>query len=313
MRGERWQTLQLLFGGGGEPVLGRDFEFVVELFRSSHRKVEQRFLSNSVIYSECIANELKDSNALLCTSIDAGSPSVYKKIRGRDSYERVLDNLGKYIRIASSGSKVIVKYILDEGNMDFGELRGFTDSCKTYGLTDACIQISSNFKEETITANKSLSILYLYGMLYESGFKKVFLDDLITQRLDYKALSEVVGHKDLRGWREAFVVDREDLEDRDLCIWGLGKQAESVLRQSSLVAQLERVFIVVDNVESSQVYADQLECIRPEIVLVSERDAKFIAESVELFPLAVQGFSTMMQKLDSIPELRSSFKGRMIL
>ena len=55
-----------------------------------------RMISISTNYSEKIKKGIDQDKVFLVTSIDAGTVEVFRKVRGINGFERVLNNLKKY-------------------------------------------------------------------------------------------------------------------------------------------------------------------------------------------------------------------------
>ncbi|MDR2124389.1 MAG: hypothetical protein LBP38_05325, partial [Desulfovibrio sp.] len=79
--------------------------------------------SNGTIFSDAILNGLQSGKCSLCTSIDAGTPETYLKIKRQDLFECVWRNLEIY---ANSGTeKLSVKYIVTDDNKSKRDIDGF--------------------------------------------------------------------------------------------------------------------------------------------------------------------------------------------
>ena len=109
---------------GGEPTLLENFDEILDYLIKNNCGTVCLF-TNSLKYSQSVFNALKENKICLITSIDAGTPSTYKKMKKVDGYIKVLDNL---IRYKSSGTKTslfALKYIICEENMNDDDLYGF--------------------------------------------------------------------------------------------------------------------------------------------------------------------------------------------
>jgi hypothetical protein len=83
--------------------------------------------TNAVRFHQAIYNGLADGSIYwVVTSIDAGTPSTYKALRGRDHYLQVLENLSRYAVAGSNGKGMLaVKYILCDSNCSDDDIAGF--------------------------------------------------------------------------------------------------------------------------------------------------------------------------------------------
>lgn len=93
--------------GGGEPVIGRAFDTMLNTIAEKTNQAEQRVLTNSVRTSKAVKELIAQGRVAVTTSIDAGSPQTFKSIRGLDAMERVLCNLRSYAEV--DPSRVTVK------------------------------------------------------------------------------------------------------------------------------------------------------------------------------------------------------------
>lgn len=180
--------LELVVWGGGEPVLDPMFSSYVDIVNQRSKSVVNRFLSNSLRFSESIADEIRKGSGLLVTSIDAGSENTFKEVRGRAGFEKVWNNLQKYSALDSS--RITIKYIFTKGNQTPNDIEGFVLSVIDYGLTDCFFQISSDFKDEVLDLNTLEMVFFLFYRLNEIGCRFVYLDDLIWQRWDTKTRNQ---------------------------------------------------------------------------------------------------------------------------
>lgn len=80
------------------------------------RLVEGRaamFYTNCMKFDEAIAKNLHDNpNSAINLSIDAGTPQTWRKIKGVDNFEKVLDNLTRYYHASAQRGQITMKYIV---------------------------------------------------------------------------------------------------------------------------------------------------------------------------------------------------------
>jgi wyosine [tRNA(Phe)-imidazoG37] synthetase (radical SAM superfamily) len=110
---------------GGEPTLLDNLEEYLDFFRT--RRIRVLMFTNGVRFHHAIYNGLADGSLYLAaTSLDAGTPSTFKALRGRDSYLQVLENLSRYAAAGSKGKGILaVKYIFSDGNWSDDDIAGF--------------------------------------------------------------------------------------------------------------------------------------------------------------------------------------------
>ena len=167
--------------GGGEPTLDKSFELIVkEIDRYASPNLYHRVFTNAVRYHNAVENFLKEGSIKIVTSIDSGSSETFKKIRGRDKFFNVFENLKKYSEI--DPNRITIKYIFTEGNEEENELINFVNYCVKYSLTKCSYQISMNYKYAELNFEKLQKISLLMGLMKNNGIKKFFCDDHIASR-----------------------------------------------------------------------------------------------------------------------------------
>ncbi|AEM22074.1 Radical SAM domain protein [Brachyspira intermedia PWS/A] len=117
IRGGNWVDFS-----GGEPSMLDNFDEIINYLLSINFGTIVVY-SNCVKYSESIFRGLRENKIILTTSVDTGIPSLYKKLRGVDTFSRVISNLIKY---RNSGTKGLwLKYIICEENRNEDSLWSF--------------------------------------------------------------------------------------------------------------------------------------------------------------------------------------------
>jgi len=110
---------------GGEPTLLENLEEYLAFFRT--RRIRVLMFTNAVRFHQAIYDGLADGSIYwVVTSLDAGTPSTFKALRGRDHYLQVLENLSRYAVAGSKGKGMLaVKYIFCESNCSDDDIAGF--------------------------------------------------------------------------------------------------------------------------------------------------------------------------------------------
>ena len=110
---------------GGEPTLLENLEEYLEFFRT--RRIRVLMFTNAVLFHQAIYDGLVDGSIYWATiSLDAGTPSTFKALRGRDRYLQVLENLSRYAVGGSKGNGMLsVKYIFCDSNCSEDDIAGF--------------------------------------------------------------------------------------------------------------------------------------------------------------------------------------------
>lgn len=110
---------------GGEPALLENLEEYLDFFRT--RRIRVLMFTNAVRFHKAIYDGLADGSIYLTiTSVDAGTASTFKALRGRDRYFQVLENLSRYASAGSKGKGMLaVKYIFCDSNHGEDDVAGF--------------------------------------------------------------------------------------------------------------------------------------------------------------------------------------------
>jgi sulfatase maturation enzyme AslB (radical SAM superfamily)/glycosyltransferase involved in cell wall biosynthesis len=239
-------NLELVVWGGGEPVLDPMFKSYVGTVNEKSKNVVNRFLSNSLRFSESIADEIAGGSGLLVTSIDAGSEKTFKEIRGRGGFEKVWKNLQQYA--AFDASRITIKYIFTKGNHTQNDIEGFLSKIVEYSLSDCFFQISSDFKDEVLGHNTIELVLYLFNRLNEIGCRFAYLDDLIWQRWSEQSRNNVWNAEfDLIGDKLRTSVLADPKLNEGLVFWGANQLTKLLLSSTEFRKRWNIVGIVDSN------------------------------------------------------------------
>lgn len=209
--------------GGGEPLVDPEIDALLEQLKNLIPGGNHRFLSNATRYSHIVANLLKIGSASLVTSIDAGTETTFRKVRGRPGLERVLANLETYASVAGT-NRIILKYIITDENGSESEIDSFCALLRKHELNRATFQISSDFKSPSISWEILCSIANLFQSLNAIDANFVYIDDLIRQRL----LSE--NGETIRMLARRFECVRMPNQSRPLTLFGAGEMTHLMLR-----------------------------------------------------------------------------------
>ena len=227
--------------GGGEPTLDKTFEQIVgAIDKSVNPELYHRVYTNSVRYHDAVKKFLDDGLIKITTSVDAGTPETFKKVRGRQKFVNVFENLKHYSR--NKPNHVTVKYIITEDNSNEEELDAFVNKCLEYDLRKCCYQISMNFKEEKITTEQLKKISYLFGILVKNGINKVFLDYHIMQRLNLISKNELKTIEDYLKLKK--IEQIIEYKSNDIILYGSGFIANEMINKSNFFKKLKNYDVV---------------------------------------------------------------------
>ncbi len=136
--------------GGGELGVLKEYPKLIDLFLKNN--VQSIWCETSGIkFSHALAKALEKGKAGLSAAICSGSPETYKKIKQRDKYYQVLNNMKRYVNAAKkcktnpqNSSKVISKYIILQGfNNNTEEIDKWLIDSKKIGIKQ--VEISMEF------------------------------------------------------------------------------------------------------------------------------------------------------------------------
>ena len=118
--------------GGGEPTILREFNEMFTLLEN-HGAFSEVYTSG-VRISQVVMDALARDTAGVMVSLDAGTADTYRHIKGRDSFNRVVDNVQQYAQ--RNIDSTILKMIFFERNL--GEVTAFLDVAERAGVRIVC-------------------------------------------------------------------------------------------------------------------------------------------------------------------------------
>ncbi|GEM_PF-1054622 len=174
----------VLVWAGGEPTLYKEFDDIYRLLEDNNITPSSFIYSNCTIFSQSIAKGLEKGNILLDCSIDSGNAETYKKIKQVNAFDKVKDNLKKYLSINSQN--VLVKYIIIEENSSPKEVDDFIKMCVDIGAKNIIIS-QDTFKRPTGAKEieKIISAFaYLAFLAQKNGIKYNF-EPMVFDKSDF--------------------------------------------------------------------------------------------------------------------------------
>lgn len=173
----------------GEPTIFPGFDDLFGKFLMMG--AAQTVFSNSVRFSKPLEEALKQRKASLVTSLDCGTQETYYKIKGKDYFHQVLDNIQTY---SNTGGAVVVQYIINNQTSGKSDITQFIKLCKELKIRQTSItcdvnaRIADNITDESLKSAALLAIeLERSGIDFEvryddftekySGKLKAFIKD----------------------------------------------------------------------------------------------------------------------------------------
>ncbi|SBT04228.1 conserved hypothetical protein [Candidatus Accumulibacter aalborgensis] len=275
--------------GGGEPVVDKDFDALLENMVRRLPHASQRVLTNSVKHNKTVQRLLAENRVSVTTSVDAGTETTYVKVRGMPSLNKAMANLRQYAE--ANSSQVTIKYIFTDDNRSLEEVRAFVALVTDYKLIDCNFQISCDFKHETLTLDTVVSMIVMYGLLIDAGCRLAYFDDLLRQRLSkgHAESAEVIQHT-LKGLGLGHTLaDKSAYES--VAIWGAGWQSRYLIEKSAFFRDV-RVAYFIDS-RPSVIGKDFMGygIFGPDTLL--KTDIPVVISAVQNLPLIHQSFVTL--------------------
>ena len=214
--------------GGGEPTLLEDFENIFKVFTLKYKPTKNMIFSNALKYSPNIEFFLKKKLVTLVTSIDAGTPGMFKQIRGVRGINKVFSNLKKYYNNSNNNnhildSNIIIKYIVTDENIDDNEIDSFINLIKEYGLEKCSFQLSSDFKKEKLNYYQTEKMIEFLVKLKNIGIKLVYFDYHSSPRIRNMMNEILSSGNSFKSKLVASYLKKIDIKNPlDVVIWGAG-------------------------------------------------------------------------------------------
>lgn len=219
--------------GGGEPTVKPKFKEITNLLLDSEKIYKIRVLTNSLRFSNDLNEMVKNEKIRVVTSIDAGTQEKFKEIRGKGEILKVLENLKRYNEHIVSPENLTIKYILTEDNHSSSELDEFVRLLSEYGFQKNFIQISCNFLMEKPSDTMLYAIYELSAKLLTNGFKFVYFDDLIRDRLKITdtIADEIIEYLNRNGLMHERILSYRS--NKQVVLWGDGYQSKWIKHNTS--------------------------------------------------------------------------------
>lgn len=146
--------------GGGECTLYPEFEEVATWI--ADQGYRQCILTNAIRFSPTIFS-LLERNVVGITriSLDSGSRSVYKDVKGVDKFDVVCENIQRYVKAAKHPHAVVLKFIILEEVDNQCDIGKFLELCKSFGIVNVENSLDSRIMPVKIQ-EKSLAAYTLF-------------------------------------------------------------------------------------------------------------------------------------------------------
>lgn len=206
---------------GGEPLLRADIIGIVDIFIKN--SIKPSIISNGELLNLSLKNEIAKRNCNLYISIDSFIPEIYSKLRGKNSLQKVIDNLKLFSSLPRpKGIVAITSTITNFSTIeDFKNIAEFCTKMNfsyyvrpyNYNLDKAgakadelicdnkkTIEIIEYFNHSKITKNILYSVVYEENVKFLKGKRYKYCDAMkysIVLNEDGK-ISPCIEHTDIR-------------------------------------------------------------------------------------------------------------------
>ncbi|SHN55564.1 radical SAM protein [Desulfovibrio litoralis] len=134
--------------GGGESTILKEFDEASAWLTA--KGYTQLVHSNALLYSKGITSLLKSGKGDVNVSLDSGTKETYYKIKGRDHWDKVIENLTEYSKACAKPDQLELKYIVFEQNNNFDEIELFFQLCLRLNVKK--VNYSLDFREVNANA-----------------------------------------------------------------------------------------------------------------------------------------------------------------
>ena len=235
--------------GGGEPLSDKGFEEIFQ-FLINNTDAKYKIFTNSVKYSKLLNDLITKDLVRITTSIDAGTSETYKKIRGGDKLDYVVRNLKKYS--LKKPKNVVIKYVFTDGNSTLSEVKSFIKLINKNNLNKCYFQLSFDYYFEKVTEEQLTSIIIMHGLINNDLESYVFLDDLLWHRMSNTFIDNkdsILSKVETYGGG-SYLADHNEFTS--VVIWGAGKIASDIMKDSDFLKHVEVDYIVDSNYSQIQ-------------------------------------------------------------
>ena len=137
---------------------------------------EKIIFTNASIFNEKIANMMKNSNTRLNVSMDSGTKGTFARIKRRNLFDNVCENLRKY---SDGRGNIELKYLLLPNiNDNTEDADGFLKICSETSASK--IILSKNWDNKQLPEKTIMTARYIYNKALELGVVREFTN-ILTQ------------------------------------------------------------------------------------------------------------------------------------
>jgi pyruvate-formate lyase-activating enzyme len=157
----------------GEITINPHKDFIIDAVKD----FKNLFFTNGFVYDEKISQILANTKSYVQCGLDAGTPETYKKVKGFDNFNLVINNLARYLEHGNVVIKYLVMPQINDGEADFA---GIVDIMKKLGRNCLHISRDNNVKTDSGIDEVIKSVARLSALLDENGIKQLYCSPVFT-------------------------------------------------------------------------------------------------------------------------------------
>ncbi len=136
--------------GGGEPTILNEFDELLDYF-IEHSFYNIRVHTSGIKYSKALARAIDERRAYAVVSVDAGSSSVYEKVKQVPCYDKVRDTIRRYALATNFSGRCLLsaKFIIIPGiNDSVEEIEKWLQANAEAGLYTTVLDLEEGWYKE---------------------------------------------------------------------------------------------------------------------------------------------------------------------
>lgn len=131
---------------GGEPSILKGIDDVIDF--CIENKYEARIHTNCTTFKESFARGVNANSLSLTLTPDTGSKELYSEIKGVDCFDKVWDNIGKYMEATNSSTKIEAKFIIQSRNIS--DVENMINMCIDKKVKAAIVDVDNETWKENL-------------------------------------------------------------------------------------------------------------------------------------------------------------------
>jgi poly(ribitol-phosphate) beta-N-acetylglucosaminyltransferase len=165
--------------GGGEPTILEEFDELMILI--TERNLDNFVNTNGLRFSPVLATAIKGRTRMQL-SLDSGTEETYARVKGREKFRRVVENLHRYAE--ANAKNISLKYIVARENNAVADILGFLSIVKKLGIPRIVISPEAGEVREKSISEQSLdSAALLWREAAAHGISVTAIDTLYGKAL----------------------------------------------------------------------------------------------------------------------------------